>query len=130
MDTQKQVIAALDRLGALLVKRDARILAEFAPVEDVILIGSEASEVAEGHEQLTAFFQRLLDQPVTILWEWRHIKVSSEGTIAWIYAEGDVLVRSEDGEKRAPYRMTGVLERQNDKWLWRQFHGAEPAKDR
>jgi ketosteroid isomerase-like protein len=120
-------MTAMDRLNLLLSRHDPKIIQEFAPDSDVLLLGSDADELAIGHEQLADFFQKIVSLPVTLSWEWKQTKVSSLGNVAWIFAQGDIVVRSASGEKRSPYRLTGVLERQNGKWLWRQFHGSEPA---
>ena len=128
MDTEKDIAATLDRLNALLSAHDPAIVQEFAPDADVLLLGSEANELAIGPSQLGTFFRDLLSQPFTLSWEWKQTRVSSMGNVAWVFAEGDVIVLATDGTTRAPYRLTGVLEHRNGKWLWRQSHGSEPAK--
>jgi ketosteroid isomerase-like protein len=56
--------------------------------------------------------------------------VSSVGDVAWLYAEGHVVISGDDSEQRSPYRLTGVLERMAGTWRWRLFHGSEPVPDR
>ena len=119
MDVEHEVIDSLYRLNSLLSNHDPAIRKEFAPDSDVVLIGSDADELAIGHEQLDQFFQKILGLPVTLAWDWKLTKVSSIGDVAWVFAQGESIVRSADGEKRSPYRLTGVLVRNNGKWLWR-----------
>jgi ketosteroid isomerase-like protein len=126
-DEQAQVLAALDRLGAALGARDPGFADLFAPVADVRLIGSEKGEVAEGRAAIAALADALFRLPVRLGWQWRRRDVSVAGDIAWLFAEGDVVIAGADGERRRPYRLTGVLQRFGDDWRWRQFHGAEPA---
>ena len=51
----------------------------------------------------------------------------SHGDVAWLFASGEVVVTDHGADTRVPYRLTGVLERRNGAWKWRQFHGSEPA---
>jgi len=127
---ESEVKAALSRMSDLVAAHDLSVLEEYAPESDVLLQGSEAGELAIGRQQLEAFFRRHLIQSVTISWDWKRVRVSSAGDIAWVFADGDVVMRTADGTKRSPYRMTGVLEKRKGRWLWRQFHGSEPAPSR
>lgn len=123
-----EVIAALHRFGSLLAAHDAAIIHEFATEADVLLVGSEADEVAAGPDQIAQFFQALLAQPVTITFEWRETRAVVAGDQAWLFAAGDAVLRTDDGERRSPYRLTGVFQRRGDKWLWIHFHGSEPTQ--
>lgn len=126
--TEREVSEALDRLNRMLSTRDRAIIDEFAMTPDVVLLGSEAGEVVIGHDQLSPFFERLFALPAELSWDWSETRIASAGNIAWVFARGDVVIRADGAERRAPYRMTGVLERQAGNWRWRQFHGSEPAK--
>lgn len=125
--TRRDVTAALDRLGACLAAKDHAFAEAFAPIADVRLIGSEAGEIAEGNAGIAALLDGLFALPLSLRWEWHRRDVSSAGDIAWVFAEGEVVIADDAGERRRPYRMTGVLQRFPEGWLWRQFHGAEPA---
>lgn len=49
--------------------------------------------------------------------------------MAWCLAEGvEVLTRGEQRHQRVPYRISGVLQRRSDRWVWLQVHGSEPAR--
>jgi ketosteroid isomerase-like protein len=122
-------MAALERLNTLFWQRDAAILSEFA-ADDVALIGSEVSEVVAGREQVEQFLRRVLGQPAHHWWEWTTVHVSSRGSIAWLFADGSIVIPGEGRQSRLPFRITGVLEEVDGKWLWRQFHAAEPVPDR
>jgi hypothetical protein len=73
-------------------------------------------------------FQRVFAQPIHISWEWQRLRASSIRDIAWFFAEGSVVFTNATSEKRVPYRLAGVLHWQDERWLWRQFNGSEPAK--
>ena len=116
------------RLNALLAAHDLAVIREFAAAPDVLLLGSEADELAIGPQQVTMFFQRILSEPETASWEWKQTRISAHGSIAWLFAQGDIILSTAEGSQRFPYRMTGVLECRDGDWLWRQFHGSEPAR--
>ena len=125
--TKQQVETSLKRLNQLLSARDMKIVDEFAADPDVLFLGSDATEFAVGREQLTRHFESILKQPFTISFDWKDTRSSSRGDVAWIYASGDAVLKGADGEMRSPYRMTGVLERRDGQWKWRQVHGSQPA---
>ena len=125
--THAEVSTALTRLNELLATRNRAIVDEFAAMPDVMLLGSDPGEVAVGRGNMVALFDAVFALPFQISWDWAQTRVSSEGDIAWVFAEGDVVMKGADGETRKPYRMTGVLQRLDGEWKWRQFHGSEPA---
>jgi hypothetical protein len=129
-ETRSHVLQALERFEAMVAARDPAILSEFADEADARLVGSEANEVATGPAELETLVRRFFELPVQIGWEWQSRDVSFVGNIAWIFAQGDAVLRGEGTEQRVPYRMTGVLERRGDTWRWRHFHGSEPIPDR
>lgn len=126
-DTRSAVSEVLERFFQLVSTRDMRVLAEFAPGDDVLLVGSDAGEIATGPREIEAFFTRIFARPSTFSWKSRRIHVSQAGDIAWFFAEGQMTVESAKGQEKAPYRISGVLERVGDQWLWRQYHGSNPV---
>lgn len=126
-DTRSAVRAVLERFFHLVSTRDMRVLAEFAPGDDVLLVGSDAGEIATGPQEIEAFFTRIFARPPTFSWKSRRIHVSQAGDIAWFFADGEMTVESAQGPEKAPYRISGVLERIGDQWLWRQYHGSNPV---
>jgi len=125
-ETKASVCAAMTRLNTMLSQHDLTIVGEFA-TDDTLLLGSDAGELAQGHAELSAFFDELLSSPTTLSWNWHQVSVSALGTLAWLYADGKLVVHDGKGERQVPYRITGVLEKRQEKWLWRQFHGSEPV---
>jgi hypothetical protein len=138
-DVQLQVRQVLERFSDLVSTKNMQVLAEFAPGDEVLLIGSEAGEVASGRGALRAFFARIFAREATFSWEWDRVDASRPGgvssprdasrarDVAWFFAEGWVILSTAAEQRRAPYRISGVLERHGDRWLWRQYHGSEPA---
>jgi ketosteroid isomerase-like protein len=87
---------------------------------DVVLMGSEAGELAKGLDEVRRLLEHLFSQPVSFRWTWKWREVSAAGPVAWVIAEATF-------GGTHPYRMTVVLEKRAGRWLWTQFHGSEPA---
>jgi hypothetical protein len=124
---RSQVSQALERFNHLVSTRNLKVLAEFVPSDDVLLVGSEAGEVAKGSPALEAFFVRVFARDVTFSWEWDRVDVSHSGDLAWFFAEGWVILSNARQQRRSPYKISGVLERRGERWLWRHYHGSEPV---
>ena len=126
-DMRSVVGDVLERFFHLVSTRNLQVLAEFAPGDDVLLVGSDAGEIATGLQEVEEFFTRIFARFSTFSWKSAHIDVSCAGDIAWFFAEGQMIVSSTEGQERLPYRISGVLERIGHRWLWRQYHGSEPV---
>ncbi len=129
-EIQSQVREVLERFNEFVATKNSQVLAEFAPGEDVLLIGSDAGEISKGRQALQAFFERIFAREVTFSWEWDRLEVSSAGDLAWFFAEGWVVLTTAKEQRKAPYRTSGVLERLDGRWLWRQYHGSEPVVEK
>jgi len=76
---KSQVYEVLERFNDLVYSQNMQVLSEFASDDDVILIGSEAGEVAKGRQELEAFFVHIFARDVTFSWEWDRVDVSQSG---------------------------------------------------
>ena len=122
--TRSEVLLMLGELrSAVSERRLEGVLTLFAPDADVTLIGSSTGEVATGPMNLRPFLEELFDSPDTYSWEWDDVSVSCQGDVAWLWLEGALMV---NGRSERPYRISGVLERRQGRWLWSLFHGSEP----
>jgi ketosteroid isomerase-like protein len=124
---ERGVRRALIRLNTLLAARDPALIGEFAKGEETILIGSTATDIARGRAAIEAHIAGVLAAPETLSFSWRQVEVVVRGTLAMLHAEGEAVFKDEAGERRVPYRLTGVLEPDGGRWKWRLFHGSQPA---
>lgn len=127
LEAKREVTAALNRLGMLVSRKDPAVIGEFASDAEVLLVGSEGGEIVEGSGALREFFQRVFRAPANVGWEWRKVRVACEENVAWLFAEGEVVIVADARPQRRPYRLTGVLSRHGKRWIWRHFHGSEPT---
>ena len=102
-------------------------IACFAPGADVALFGSEISEAFVGPEALRAFLTKILRRSAGPRIRLLDRRMTRHGDVAWFTADAEVTV---GGVRISPYRLTGVLEKQDGRWLWRLFNGSEPLPDR
>lgn len=110
--------------AAIADRRLEGALTLFAPDADATLIGSSVGELARGPLEMRAFLERLFDSARAVSWEWDDVSVSACGDVAWLWLEGALML---DGRSERPYRISGVLERRQGRWLWTLFHGSEPS---
>jgi len=126
--TETAVMKVLEELGEALGSKDTqRALSLLAHDADVVLLGSAEGEKAVGRRQSEELFEQLRSRPIAYSFEWRWHLVSSEGSVAWVVAEGSVHTESADQHLILPYRLTLVLVNRGNKWLIAHSHGSEPA---
>src|SRR5947209_19396346 len=123
--TRSEVLLVLGEFRAAVAeKRIEGVLSLFAPDADTTLIGSSSGEVAQGALEIRPFLEELFAGPRSVTWEWDVVHVSACGDVAWLWLEGALVL---DGRSARAYRISGVLERRADRWLWTLFHGSEPS---
>lgn len=124
---ERGVRLALIRLNRFLAKRDPAIVDEFMPKDGALLIGASAAETAQGRGEIAAHFANLFAEAETRAFAWRRVEVSVRNSVAWLFAEGEIVRHGPAAERREPYRLSGVLEQHGGRWLWRLFHGSQPV---
>jgi ketosteroid isomerase-like protein len=123
--TREEVLLALGEFRAAVSERRLEgVLSLFAPDADTTLIGSSLGDIARGPIELRRFLEQAFAGPQQIGWEWDDVSVSSCGDVAWLWLEGALAF---DGRSDRAYRISGVLERRQGRWLWTLFHGSEPS---
>lgn len=129
-ETKWAVFKAADALlSAIADGRHADTLACFTDDPDVALFGADAGEVVKGPDALRAFFADLYARPYRLLFTLDDRLVSSAGPVAWLTGAGAYSLSTGEGEP-VPFRLTGVLERRRDQWLWQLFSASEPGEGR
>jgi ketosteroid isomerase-like protein len=128
MDVKDSVMEAIRGLGAAFVTRD---LAAFEALctEDVVFIGSTEGEEAIGHgEAITRMWDAIgsRSEGVTFKLDWESVDVDVIGDLALVTGLGTATFGTPFRTAINRFRLTGVLQRSGDKWLWRVQHGSEP----
>jgi ketosteroid isomerase-like protein len=122
--TREEILWMLGEFRAAVSQRRLEgALSMFAPDADATLIGSSLGEIARGPIELRPFLERTFASPQAIGWEWDDVSISCSGDVAWLWLEGALVL---DGRSDRAYRISGVLERRQGRWIWMLFHGSEP----
>jgi ketosteroid isomerase-like protein len=122
--TREEILLALGEFRAAVSQRRIEgVLSLFAPDADATLIGSSLGEIARGPIELRRFLEQLFNGPQAVAWEWDDVSISAAGDVAWLWLEGALVL---DGRSDRAYRISGVLERRQGRWVWSLFHGSEP----
>src|SRR4051794_32188264 len=123
--TRAEILWTLGEFRAAVSQRRLEgVLSMFAPDADATLIGSSLGEIARGPIELRTFLKKIFSAAQTISWEWDDVSISRAGDVAWLWLEGALAL---DGRSDRAYRISGVLERRQGRWLWSLFHGSEPS---
>jgi ketosteroid isomerase-like protein len=119
------VYKAIDDLLAHIADgRHAESVAAFSEDSDAAIYGSETGEAFVGPRAIRSFFADLYARPYRVIFTLPERTVSASGTVAWFTGEGTY--RLSTGGDEMPYRLSGVLERRRERWLWQLFSGSEP----
>ena len=107
-------------------RRDLAVVELF--VDDAVLFGSDADEVARGHDELRTFMADVYAEPSTFGWEWDEPLAGRHGDVVWFVVPATThVISDEGGERTFPYRLSGVLVEHKGEWRFALFNGAEPA---
>ena len=121
-------MAVLNRFCEAYARRDLDgLVSLFAPDGDVVAIGTGQDERRVGRLDIRAQVERDWAQSDACSFQWTWHSVSAAGPVAWLSAEGTIEVRNGAEHASLPIRLTGVLEKRADEWLFVQFHTSAPA---
>lgn len=94
-----------------------------------VFIGSGDGEEAIGGDAIKPMFAALapLLDGLDFSLSWDSVNVDVLGAVALLVAWGSATLISTTRNEQLRYRLTGVLVRSDDRWLWRLYHGSEPG---
>lgn len=125
VEAVRDALAALD--SAFAEKNMDGVLA--LCTEDVVFIGSGKGEEAVGREAIGPMFAALAPHleglEFTLVWD--AVNVDVRGDLALLLGWGTARLVTSHRNETFRYRLTGVLQRSDGRWLWRVHHGSEPG---
>ncbi|MDQ6817833.1 MAG: nuclear transport factor 2 family protein [Actinomycetota bacterium] len=129
IDDVAAVHHALAELDAAFAGRDCSAILGLC-TEDVVFIGSGEGEEAVGRDRIAEVFAELApdEDGVKFSLSWHSVDVEVLGDVAILVAWGTGTLDSPRRNAEMRYRLTGVLTRRGERWLWRVYHGSEPAR--
>jgi hypothetical protein len=126
-ESDKALHAKLDAFVAKVAGKDISLVDELWNDGGFLMVGSERGEICRSRAELEAKLRAVFAIPATILFDWPRRKLTVVGNAAWIFAEGDLIIRASGTDVRRPYLASCIFERLDGEWHWRQFFGSEPA---
>jgi uncharacterized protein (TIGR02246 family) len=130
VDGDEQAVRdALAALDAAFEGRDLEAALDLC-TPDIVFIGSGDGEMASGREAIGPMFAALAPQ-LEHLWfslgDWESVDIDVLGDVALVYASAPAELETPNRKASFRYRFTGVLVRDQGRWLWRVHHGSEPG---
>ena len=121
--------AALDQLSSAFRDRDVeRLLSLFSARPEVTYAGSELGERATGRGDLTALLTQVLGRAEAYAFDLPDVRVAEVGDALSVLAEGTGVAHGPTGDPETfAYRLTGVLVREQGRWVWLVLVGSEPT---
>ena len=123
-------IQAVHDLSDAFAARDLdAVLDCFVPDDEIGYAGSERDETATDRAGLTVLLGKVLTRDEAYAWRPTTVTIHRYGITAYIFAEAEGVVRLDGGtEEGFPYRVSGLVEQVESRWLWRHCHGCEPTQ--
>lgn len=126
--TEAAATAVWNKFNDAYVRRDLKqLVSVFAPDADVVFFGTGLDERRVGSSEIQAQAQRDWAQSEGGSFNWKWHSVSAAGPVAWLAAEGTFQTKVGGHDTNLPIRLTSVLEKRGDKWLFVQSHASVPA---
>ncbi len=108
-----------------LVARDAEILiAMMLPAAHYVKIGTDADEVIEGSEDITAYYENHVASTEDFSIRIINLDVQERDDVAWFYTQQIWNLKWQGIQEEFVMRMTGVLEKIDDMWKFTQIHAS------
>ena len=127
-EIDKALHAKLDAFVAKVAGEDISLVDELWNDGGFLMVASEWGEICRTRAELEAKLRAVFAIPATILFDWPKRKLAIVGNAAWIFAEGDLIIRASGTEDvRRPYLASCIFEKLGGEWHWLQFFGSEPV---
>ena len=128
MNVGEEVWSAFLKLDEAFAAGDVEaVVAGFTDDEDLSLWRSALEEHAVGPVELRAFVTRMAGLPGSFTIDYETHRVTADGDVAWINAEGTGTWDDGAGTvKQMPHRVTAVFRRVDGSWRCHTRNGSQP----
>ena len=129
-DTRTTIQKNLLKFAASAKAKNAdSMLSMFDNSDDIMLIGSDSSEVKRGRKEIRELIQMSLSKPYTINWDFNNAEIFNSDNVAWAFVNGSAALLNDNGsEIRIPYRLTSIWIKRGVNWKIKLFSGSIPGK--
>ncbi len=127
-EIEKDLHGRLDAFVDMIEHRDPSLVDDLWSDDGFLMVGSERGEICRTRAEVDARLRAVFALRETLVFDWPKRTLTIVGDVAWIFAEGHLILRGAGMEDvRRPYLASCVFENRGGKWRWRQFFGSEPA---
>ena len=126
--TWKAVNGVLARMAEAMAAKDIDAFIKLFPSDSNILtITPEEEGMYIGPIQLKKGMEKTFNEAESLSLKYGWTSVRASGPVAWVSAHVYYKIKKKGKQEVSlSARMTGVLEKDNDSWLWTQFHFSVP----
>lgn len=108
-----------------LVKRDAEtLIAMMLPATHYVKIGTDSGEVIEGVDEIAAYYQNHVLSTEDFSIKFTILDVQERENVAWFYTRQMWRLKWQGVVEEFEMRMTGVLEKIDQRWKFAQIHAS------
>ena len=122
------MLNAYDTVGTyfdVLVAGDAKTLIEMMlPAAHYVKVGTDEDEIIEGWEDVAAYYRNHVASAEDFSIQFIQLDVQERDDVAWFYTQQMWRLRWIGVAEEFVMRMTGVLERVEETWLFAQIHAS------
>jgi ketosteroid isomerase-like protein len=130
VNVQKAVFDLLEKYAKAYLDKDLDgILKLFTDREDLVLIGTGYDEWIKGYENLQSGLERDFKQADNINIKFKNVTISSADNVAWLSAHMNMEAQVEGQDVYLPGRLSAVVLKIDEKWLFTQLHYSLPASE-
>lgn len=97
-----QIREVLERFNELISTNNLNVLAEFAPSEEMHLVGSETDEITYSSQEIESFVISIFARDTNFSWEWDRIDFSCFDNLAWFFASRRIILFNGKNSKNRP----------------------------
>lgn len=127
-NTESEILDMLNKYAKAYEDEDIEaMMSLFVDDSDFVAIGTGKDEWIEGHDQLKKGFKRDFSQAKNIDIGFENVTVSNAGNVSWLSSLMTMNAEVEGEEVLLCGRVTLILEKRENKWLFTHLHFSLPA---
>ncbi len=126
--THKAVNEVLARMAEAMAAKDINAFIKlFSKDSNILTITPEEEGMYIGSTQLKEGMEKTFNEAESLSLKYGWTSIKANGPVAWVASHVYYNIKKKGKqEANLSARMTGVLEKDNDSWLWTQFHFSVP----
>ena len=109
---------------ALVIGDAETLIAMMLPASHYVKIGTDADEVVEGSAEIAAYYRNHVASTEDFSIKFINLDVHERDNVAWFYTRQVWRLKWQGTREEFVMRMTGVLEKVDQLWMFSQIHAS------